>query len=156
MAEIDRGSIVGALLIDLSKAFDTVPHDKLLIELLNIGCSSSAMSWFASYLSNRKQRVILSFNETTDWKNVLRGVPQGSALSPFLFNIYVRNLPRLSDSSTFQFADDITHSESGPDASEVVNKLENTFYITKEFCDSHELVINPSKTQLLLLHAQKI
>ena len=57
MDRIDRGDVVGALLVDLAKAFDTVPHQLLLKELLIAGCAKSAISWFHSYLSDREQRV---------------------------------------------------------------------------------------------------
>jgi len=86
LGEVDRGNFVGALLVDLSKAFDSVPYQKLLNELVSIGCSSEAVSWFSSYLSNRKQRVVV-LDKKADWKEVNRGVPQGSCLSPLLFNI---------------------------------------------------------------------
>ena len=83
MKQIDQGNIVGALLIDLSKAFDTVPHQKLLIELSKIGLSESALSFFLSYLSDRQQRVMVN-SGATEWKSVSRGVPQESCLSPLL------------------------------------------------------------------------
>jgi len=153
MSAIDSGEIVGALLIDLSKAFDTVPHNKMLIELLNIGCSSMAVKWFTSYLHNKKQRVIETALEVTPWKDVKKGVPQGSGLSPLLFNIYVRSIPENCESSTHQFADDITHSEHGQEVSEVRDKLARSFKNTKQFCEEHNLVINTDKTQLIYMHA---
>ena len=55
MEEVDQGKIVGALLIDLSKAFDTVSHQKLLEDLLEIGCGQKLRSWFHSYLDGREQ-----------------------------------------------------------------------------------------------------
>ena len=152
MKEIDRGKIVGALLVDLSKAFDSVPHNQLLQELLEINCSRDALMWFHSYLTNRWQRVC-ECNQTTPWNEVSRGVPQGSAQSPLLFNIYVRKIPEINSSQTIQFADDITHSEAGEKTEEIVRKLGDSFVKTKEFCDSHGLQINAEKTQFILFHA---
>ena len=63
MGEIDQGKVVGALLLDLSKAFDTVPHQQLLGDLLEIGCGQLATNWFNSYLNGREQRV------TRGWKS---------------------------------------------------------------------------------------
>ena len=62
MNSVDKGSYAGALLIDLSKAFNTVPHQLLLTELRDIGCSIEALSWFRNYLSDRLQRVITFSN----------------------------------------------------------------------------------------------
>jgi len=56
--EIDAGSFTGVLLLDLTKAFDTVPYHLLLMELASIGCDHDTLLWFASYLNNRTQRVI--------------------------------------------------------------------------------------------------
>ncbi len=153
MKEIDDGNIVGALLIDLSKAFDSVPHDKLLAELLKIGCSNKSLGWFRSYLTDRHQRVLERPN-STEWKDVSRGVPQGSCLSPLLFNIFVREIPSICKTDTYQYADDITQSQSGKDVSHVVDSLSKSFEITKQFCDNKNLAINTKKTQFLIMHAQ--
>jgi Reverse transcriptase (RNA-dependent DNA polymerase) len=152
MAEVDRGKVVGALLIDLSKAFDSVPHQRLLLDLQEIGCGGEVIKWFHSYLSDRKQRVTKG-PEVTEWKTVSRGVPQGSCLSPTLFNIYVRQLPSATQSSTMQFADDVTNSESDVSELTVIKKLEDSFQHTKTFCEERELIINAAKTQFILFKA---
>ena len=149
MKSVDRGSFAGALLVDLSKAFDTVPHQLLLSELRDIGCSIEVLLWFCDYLTHRLQRVI-TYEEITDWIMVSRGFPQGSGLSPLLFSIFVRNLPRLCSSPIFQFADDTTVVAEDPSLSVVADKLKSAFDDVKQFCDSHELKINLEKTQLIL------
>jgi len=150
MGSIDEGSYVGALLVDLSKAFDTVPHQKLLMRLADIGCSVSALNWFSSYLTDRMQRVVQP-SVTTEWKSVTRGAPQGGGLSPRFFNIYVRGLPTASNSRAMQFADDLTISESGRNLQEIATKLTHSFNNIKSFCDDHELMVNATKTQLIVL-----
>jgi len=81
---------------------------------------------------------------------VSRGFPQGSGISPLLFNISIRRLLRHFISSTLQFADDTTLAAADPSFTVVAQNLTASFNIVKEFCDSHELVINSSKTQLIV------
>lgn len=152
MASIDNGEIVGSLMIDLSKAFDSVPHQMLLQELLNIGCSQSALEWFYDYLINRLQRVTTA-SSTTEWKAVGRGVPQGSCLSPLLFNIFVRELPGNCSSPTVQFADDVTHAEAANSPEIIADKLTSAYLQTKTFCEARDLKINASKSQFIVFKA---
>jgi hypothetical protein len=150
MKSIDEGAYVGTLMIDFSKAFDSVPHQRLLSELSSIGCNQTTLDWFYSYLTDRSQRVVKQ-SELTNWKSITRGVPQGSCLSPILFNIFVRNLPSICDSNTYQFADDITISEAHQSLPIVADKLIASFNNIQRFCTDNELVINTDKTQLIIL-----
>ena len=147
---IDDGKYVGALLLDLSKAFDCVPHQLLIQELDCIGVGSEALVWFTSYLSGRSQRVCCN-QEAAQWKPVSRGVPQGSCLSPLLFNIFVRNIPTIAETECVQYADDITESAADKDIEVVAEKLTSSFNSVKQFCASKQLVVNTSKTQLIIL-----
>ena len=121
----------------------------MLRDLQEIGCGQQICQWFYSYLENREQRVKKG-TEVTEWRKVSRGVPQGSCLSPLLFNIYVRRLPAATASSTVQFADDVTQSEADRDARQVLIRLEESFREVKSFCEQRELVINTNKTQLII------
>jgi len=149
ISQVDAGLFVGALLIDLSKAFDSVPHRKLLDELSSVGCDPEAMKWFSSYLENRFQRVTQHGN-FTPWMPISQGVPQGSGLSPLLFNLYVRNLPNVCSSKVIQFADDTTASEADKDANLVTQRLASTYDNIKSFCNSKGLSLNAGKTQLIV------
>ena len=80
-------------------------------------------------------------------------MPQGSCLSPLLFNIYVRNLPSISEAECAQFADDVTESAADSDLEVIAQKLTTSFAKTKEFCDEKELVVNSNKTQLVIVKA---
>ena len=132
MKSVDEGKFVGALLVDLSKAFDTVPHQKLINELSRMGCGLQALNWVTNYLTSREQRVVLR-PDYAPWKRVTRGVPQGSCLSPLLFNIFVRDIPERSNVDTTQFADDITHSDADHSPSSLIDKLTEAYNRTKEF-----------------------
>ena len=149
LEDISKGSFVGTLLIDLSKAFDSIEHYQLLEELSKIGCSTDSLRWFNNYLVNRTQRVKAN-NVTAPWRSVTKGVPQGSALSPLLFNILVRRLPECSGSDCFQFADDLTNSVAESNPSMLSSKLEAVYYNVKTFCEEYHLQINLKKTQLIV------
>ena len=91
--------------LDFAKAFDTVPHQRLLIKLKNSGIRGNALNWIRSFLANRRQRVVLR-NGVSGWQSVKSGVPQGSILGPLLFLIYVNDMPNCVFSTAKMFADD--------------------------------------------------
>lgn len=91
--------------LDFAKAFDTVPHERLLIKLKNSGIRGNALNWIRSFLGNRRQRVVLR-NGVSSWLNVKSGVPQGSILGPLLFLVYVNDMPDNVSSTAKMFADD--------------------------------------------------
>ena len=82
-------------------------------------------------------------------------MPQGSCLSPLLFSVYVRDLPAASPSQTVQFADDVTQSEADKDVHQVLQRLTESFIKTKAYCEQRELIINASKTQLILFKSSR-
>ena len=83
---MDEGKYVGTILTDLSNAFDSLSHDLLVAKLYAYGFSKSLCMLIASYLSNRKQRVKLKDSKSS-WSTIRRGIPQGSIIGPFLFNM---------------------------------------------------------------------
>src|SRR6266516_3885681 len=142
--------MVGVLLIDLSKAFDNVNHSILIKDLEDIGCDATSLALFASYLTERKQRVTYGANKTK-WQSITKGVPQGSCISPLLFNIYVHKLPECVTDPVFQYADDITNSTASDCLHKIQQNLEDNFMKINEFCQDRDLRINTEKTQCILL-----
>ena len=122
---LDSGGSSAALLTDLSKAFDCLPHDLLIAKLHAYGIKKGSLNLLFSYLKNRKQRVRLN-NTYSEWIDILFGVPQGSILGPLLFNIFLCDLFLfLHDIPMANYADSNIPYCTGLKISDVLIKLEN-------------------------------
>ena len=126
---ISDGQLIGAVTLDLRRAFDLVSHKVLLEKLKLYKCYDSCIKWFTSYLQNTFQFV--KFDDyTSDFGNLSCGVPQGSILGPLLFILFTNDLPLfLSDSSIDMFADDTTIHYINSNPLIIQNVLQNELNI---------------------------
>ena len=105
MSCYDRKKQVDVAVLDFSKAFDVVPHQRLLRKLRHCGIDGLTLAWIDSFLNGRYQRVIVD-GVCSGWSPVLSGISQGTVLGPLLFLIYINDLPDCVSSRVRLFADD--------------------------------------------------
>ena len=103
--KLDAGNQVDMVFLDFAKAFDTVPHQRLISKLKHYKLHPQLIQWIEDYLANRSHQVILN-NEVSGLERVLSGVPQGSVLGPLLFLLYINDLPENVLCTLRLFADD--------------------------------------------------
>ena len=111
--------------LDFAKAFDKVPHRRLLEKLKAHSLGGQVLAWIKSWLADRKQRVVLN-GKTSNWQNVDSGVPQGSVLGPLAFVIFINDLDDETDKVTVtnKFADDTKCGQIIKSASDTKNLQE--------------------------------
>ena len=102
---LDNRSQTDMIIMDFSKAFDSVPHNRLLLKLNHFGIQNNLLVWISNFLKHREQRVVVG-GEHSAWTDVTSGVPQGTVLGPLLFLAYINDLPSNISSNVRLFADD--------------------------------------------------
>ena len=135
-----------SVFLDLSKVFDTINHDILLKKLHFYGIRGVPNSWFANYLSNRKQ-----FTEINNCKsaltNVSTGVPQGSILGPILFLLYINDINNCTLLNLLSFADDTTIYRSGPYNKELFDEVNYELIKIHTWLCTNKLSLNVTKSK---------
>lgn len=149
--EIEERTIIGAILLDFSAAFDIMDHELILRKLKCYGFSQSALLWIKSYLSDRRQMVYFN-GSYSDTEHVKQGVPQGSCLGPLLFTIFTNDLPLvLKKARISMYADDATIYLAEPTIHELNANLELELKSVVDWINSNRLVLNVSKTTSIVI-----
>ena len=152
---LDSAKEVRTVFCDISKAFDRVWHRGLIYKLDKAGISGSLLHWFASYLSNREQRVTLK-NNVSSWCAIKAGVPQGSILGPLLFLIYINDIVSDIKSNIRLFADDTTLFIVVDNPVFSSNTINCDLDTISRWADQWLVTFNPSKTESLLISTKKV
>jgi hypothetical protein len=151
---LDRGDHVAAILMDLSKAFDCIPHKLLVLKLRAYGLSDAATELIHNYLSNRKQMVKIG-DACSTWLEILKGVPQGSILGPMIFNIFINDIFYFVEKSKlYNYADDNTLSFSHKDPNILKSVLESESNSLIDWFNFNHMQANPDKFQAIAVGKQ--
>ena len=150
------------MFLDLSAAFDTIDHEKLLLIMSEeLGITDTALQWFRSFLTGRTQQVRIN-GEYSESLEVLFGTPQGSVLGPEIFSIYVRRQPQVFEKCSFNssaFADDSNGRRTFAISLQydvLNNEVPRCLEEVTKWMNFMSLKINPDKTEILLLYPKSM
>jgi hypothetical protein len=152
---VNNDNFTAGVFLDLSKAFDTIDHSILLDKLYHYGFRGLSYQWFEDYLTNRKQFVYYN-GVSSEKKNIICGVPQGSILGPLLFILYVNDIHLVANSiDVISFADDTNLFYSHDQFDVIENVLNNELSNVNQWFQVNKLSVNVQKTNYMLLGTVK-
>ena len=146
---VDSGGAFGALMTDLSKAFDCLHHELLIAKLDAYGFDIKSVKLIQQYLSNRKQRVKVG-NAYSSWKDIFYGIPQGSILGPLIFNSFLCDLFYFFEAvAVASYADDTTPYSANKTNDLVIKEIEHFSKVLFKWFDFNYMKINSGKSHTL-------
>ena len=143
----DKSRAVDILYLDFRKAFDKVPHKRLMAKVRSLGIIDEVGDWIEDWLSDRKQRVVIN-GTSSGWREVTSGVPQGSVLGPLLFIIYINDLDLGLVSKMSKFADD-TKMGINADSDAAVKQLQEDLRKVGEWSKKWQMPFNLDKCKIM-------
>ena len=152
-SSIDSSEISFLILLDYSKAFDTVNHKLLLTKLKSMGFHGTTLNWIGSYLAGRVQKV-KSNGQYSDWNSLSNGVPQGSILGPLLFTVLVSDFASsLNYTSFHQYADDVQVKKSSKviNVQNAIKDINSELKNISNYSISNGLRLNYNKSKYMVI-----
>ena len=137
--------------MDLSAAYDTVNHRRLLRKVLEMTGDIHLTDLIRTMLESRRFFVVLN-GKKSRWRRQRNGLPQGSVLAPMLFNIYTNDQPVHADTRSFIYADDLCIASQGNDFNNIEASLTSALSTMTTYYDTNQRRANPSKTQVCASH----
>jgi len=148
---LENKQFIDVIYFDFSKAFDTVPHDKLVNKLYKIGIRGSLLQLLKNYLADRKFTVMIQ-DYKSDLVDINRGVPQGSILGPLFFLIYISDLPSFCETKDVKiklFADDLKAYTFSKNTKDFEINLQEFIIKLEKYAEENSLKLSAEKTFLL-------
>ena len=147
LTEYDQSRAIDILYLDFQKAFDKVPHQRLMVKTRALGIQGMLAEWIKNWLTDRRQRVVVN-GEISNWASVTSGVPQGSVLGPLLFIIYINDIDVDIVSRIAKFADD-TKLGNSASAAEKVAELHRDLITIGEWSERWQMPFNLDKCKVM-------
>ena len=144
---LDDGECVDAIYMDLKKAFDSVPHQRLLAKLKGYGIEGKLLKWIEIFLTFRKHCVLVN-GAASSWTEVVSGVPQGSVLGPILFILYITDLTNVVICDMKIFADDTKIYHKTSTRQDCIN-LQKDIDRLQDWAEKWQLKFHPDKCKVL-------
>ena len=144
---LDDGECVDAIYMDLKKAFDSVPHQRLLAKLKGYGIKGKLLKWIETFLTCRKHCVLVN-GAASSWTEVVSGVPQGSVLGPILFILYINDLTNVVTCDMKIFADDTKIYHKTSTRQDCIN-LQKDIDRLQDWAEKWQLKFHPDKCKVL-------
>ena len=152
---LDKNYVVGGVVMDLSQAFDCVPHDLLLTKLAAYGVDEHFLCYIYSDLLNRKQCVRIN-NINSEFLTVISGVPQGSIVGQILLNCFFNDFFYIIEiANAHNFADDNMLTAFANNIQNLIYLLESESSVTIKWFKDNKMIINPGKFQAIILDKKK-
>lgn len=157
MSALDRGNKLGIVVLDLRKAFDTMPHSTILQKMEMYGIRGTPKKLLQSYFTNRTQAVKLGQSKS-DFKEINRGIAQGGIISPSLFNIGLNDFKNLllKADTHLRFADDTVLLYEYKDDKDFIERVQHDLKITVEYFEINGMALNINKSNFLIFHKKKM
>ena len=150
---LDKRENVGLFMMDLSKAFDCIPHGLLIAKLYAYVFSDKSLKLIYSYLKGRSVNINAEYST---WKHILNGVPQGSVLGPLLFNILINDLFLfVENSEVCNYADDNSLTVANISIEKIIRALESDIGILEKWFKDNGMQLNEEKCQFMIIEPSR-
>ena len=151
---VNRKVTIGVF-FDLKQAFDNASHKHILYKLAKSGIKGNLLNWIEEYLKDRTFQVLIE-NSKSETKNITRGVPQGSIISPTIFNILMSDIPHFDEVKIYEYADDVSIIITADSIAEAKRLIQIAIDRLEQWAIKWKLTFNPEKTKAMIFTKKRI